>query len=101
LVVKPCADWTSIYSSAPILHVALLRNIARAAGCHICSDANDVVFANRRFVAVYSPNGGHRVLRITRAGRIYDVLTGRVLAADGQQVSLTILPNTTTLLGID
>ena len=36
---------TSVYSSAPILPAALLRNIARAAGCNIYSDADDVVYA--------------------------------------------------------
>jgi hypothetical protein len=35
LVVKKQPGWTSVYSSAAILPAALLRNIARAAGCHI------------------------------------------------------------------
>jgi glycosyltransferase involved in cell wall biosynthesis len=38
--------------------------IARAAGCHIYSDAGDVVSANRGFLGIYAPAGGARVPRL-------------------------------------
>jgi len=70
LLVKTMPGWTSVYSSAPILPASLLRNIARAAGCHIYSDVGDVVYANRNFVALYAPGGGSRTLRLPRAARV-------------------------------
>jgi hypothetical protein len=57
LVVKEQRGWTSVYSSALILPAALLRNSARAAGCHIYDEDHDVVYANRNFLAIYSPSG--------------------------------------------
>jgi hypothetical protein len=101
LLVKRAAGWTSVYSSAPIVPAALLREIARAAGCHIYSDGNDVVYANRRFVAIYSPSGGERTIRLRRPGRVLDVLERRLLGSSLQSLSLKLQPNTTTLLAIE
>ena len=98
LLVKRLSRWTSVYSSAPILPAALLRNIARAAGCHIYTDANDVVYASRRFLAIYSPTGGQRTIQLRRPGRVLDLLEGRVLASKAQSFSLQLQPNGAALL---
>ncbi|HXS98159.1 MAG TPA: beta-galactosidase [Candidatus Limnocylindrales bacterium] len=98
LVVKKQAGWTSVYSSAPILPAALLRNIARAAGCHIYSDAGDVVYANRRYVAIYAPAGGTRTVRLPRKARVTDALDGHEIAASASEFPLHIEANSTVIL---
>jgi hypothetical protein len=101
LLVKEQEGWTSVYSSAPILPAALLRNIARAAGCHIYSDANDVVYANRSFLTIYSPSGGTRTIRLPRAARVVDLLESRTLSEGKAEFPLTMPPNTARLLALE
>jgi hypothetical protein len=101
LLVKEQDAWTSVYSSAPILPAALLRNIARAAGCHIYSDADDVVYANRNFLTIYSPSGGARTLRLPRVARVVDLLENRTLSEGKREFVLTIPANTAKLLALE
>jgi hypothetical protein len=101
LVVKKMPGWTSIYSSAPILPAALLRNIARAAGCHIYSDGGDVVYADREFLGVYSPAGGSRTIHLPQHSNVLDLLSGKSLAQNASEFSADLPPNTTLLLKID
>lgn len=101
LVVKKQSGWTSIYSSAPVLPAALLRNIARAAGCHIYSDAGDNVYASRSFLGIYSPQGGARTLRLPRRARVIDLLEDKVLADNVTEMPLKLSPNQTVLLKLE
>ncbi len=101
LVVKQMPGWTSIYSSAPILPAALLRNIARAAGCHIYSDGGDVVYADREFLGVYSPAGGKRTIHLPERSNVTDLLNNKTLAQDTAEFSVDLPPNTTLLLKLE
>jgi hypothetical protein len=100
LVVKKVGNWTSIYSSAPILPAALLRNIAQAAGCHIYSDGGDVVYAGGDFLGIYSPQGGRRTFRLPNHSDVFDLLDSRILAKNRDKFDVTMEPNTTLLLQI-
>ncbi len=101
LVVKPQSGWTSVYSAAPILPAALLRNIARAAGCRIYSDANDVVYANQSFLCIYAPAGGTRTVHLPRKSRVVDLLAGKTLAEGVADFPLSLAPNTSILLRLE
>jgi hypothetical protein len=100
LLVKEQDGWTSVYSSAPILPAALLRNIARAAGCHVYTDAGDVVYANRGFLAIYAPGGGRRVVHLPRASRVVDLLDGRTLADKASEFTLGLPANTAKVFAL-
>jgi hypothetical protein len=100
LLVKEQEGWTSVYSSAPILPAALLRNIARAAGCHIYSEADDVVYASGNSLAIYSPSGGARTIRLPRPARVVDLITKRTLSEGKKEFSLTMPANTAKLLAL-
>jgi hypothetical protein len=100
LVVKKQPGWTSVYSSAPILPAALLRNIARSAGCQIYSEGNDVVYANRNILCVYAPGGGTRTIRLPRKSKVVDLLENRTVVERAAEFPLTLAPNSTALLAI-
>lgn len=100
LVVKALDGWTSVYSSAPILPAALLRNIVRAAGGHIYCDNGDLVLANRNFLAIYGLEGGRRKVRLPRAARVVDVMSGETVSAGGAELSLDMPANTTRILAL-
>jgi hypothetical protein len=100
LVVKNLPHWVSIYSSAPILPASLLRNIASAAGCHIYSDGPDVVYANREFLGMYSPDGGKRTIKLREPSDVLNLLTNETVATGASEFSMTLDPNTTVLLKV-
>ncbi len=101
LVVKKQDGWTSVYSSAPILPAVLLREIARAAGCHIYSGAGDVVVANRKLLSIYAPGGGTRIVRLPQRSTVVDLLENRILADKVKEFPLTLAPNRTVLLALE
>jgi hypothetical protein len=101
LAVKKQQGWTSIYSAAPILPAALIRGIARAAGCHIYSDAGDVVSANGSFLSVYAPGGGSRTIHLPAAVKVVDLLDGRTVSDKAKDFTLTLAPNQTALLSLE
>jgi hypothetical protein len=80
LLVKEIDGWTSVFSSAPNLPPFLLRNIARTAGVHVYSEADDVVTASERLLMVHAGRGGPRRLHLPRRTDAHDAFTGRRLA---------------------
>lgn len=98
LLVKKQAGWTSVYSSAPIVPAALLRNMASAAGCHIYTDTGDVVYADKNFLAIYAVTGGERMIRLPRKARVVDLLENRTLSAGASAFPLNMEANTAKIL---
>jgi hypothetical protein len=101
LVVKQVDGWRSIYSGAPIVPSSLLRGIARAAGVHIYSDADDIVTANRNFLCIYAPNGGKRNVRLPERATVVDLIDGRTLARQVTEFPLELAANTCVLLKLE
>jgi hypothetical protein len=102
LVVKKQDGWTSVYSAAPIVSHEVIRGIAKAAGCHIYSDAGDVVYANRDFLVVYAANGGGtRTIRLPQKSRVTDPVDEKTLAESVEQFDLALEPSTAVLLRLE
>jgi len=89
LVVKDMGSWRSIYSAAPLLSWELMRNIARYAGVHVYNEAGDMLWGNRRFLAVYSQSEGEHILQFPRPTSVEDAYEGTRL---GEQVTRLVLP---------
>lgn len=101
LVVKKQEDgWTSVYSGAPIIPASLLRNIIRDSGGHIYSDSNDVVYANKSSLCLYSPEGGEKTISLPGQMLAIDLLENRVLVNDSDELVLDLEPNTSVLVGL-
>ena len=77
LVVKEHTDWTAVYSAAPLLPAALMRQIARRAGVHLYIDTDDVVWATRDLVGVSVKEPGTRTVRLPRKANIRDLYSGK------------------------
>jgi len=52
-------------------------------------------------LAIYSPEGGQRVIRLPHQANVVDLLDGHTLAKQVTELPLTFGPNTTRLLGIE
>ncbi len=96
--VRRSEDWTSVVFGAYTIPTMLLRNLMRAAGAHLFSDAGDiVVHADARSVAMTSRRGGQVVISL--AGR-YDVVDGwrnLPVARGVSEFTVTLNPGQTAL----
>ena len=101
LVLKKQDSWTSIYSAAPIVPSALLRGIARQAGVHIYSEADDVVCANKHFLSLYAPRAGKRTINLPQRATVIDVLSGAVIAEDVTEFPLELPEHTSVLYQLE
>ncbi|HVT81230.1 MAG TPA: beta-galactosidase [Phycisphaerae bacterium] len=101
LVTKPQDGWNSIYSAAPLVPAAILRDLAGAAGCAIYSDGNDNVYANENFLAIYSPKGGDRTIKLPRKSDVLDLLTGRQVGAGITEFPVKLQVNESVLYRLD
>jgi len=71
LAVKHFANWTSIYSAAPTLPAALLRNIAHLAKVPVVNDTNgDITYVSKNLFAVHSLVGGERIFNVDKEYKI-------------------------------
>lgn len=100
-LVKQQDGWTSVYSSAPVLPAALLRNIARTAGCHIYTDTGDIVYADEDFLALYAVKGGERTIRLPRKARVVDVFDNRTVSARTSSFPLKMEANSARIFSLE
>jgi hypothetical protein len=79
LVVKEEKGWTSVFSSAPLLPAALMRNIVQLGGVHTYIDTEDVVWASKSLVAVCVKEAGKRTVRLPEKADVRDLYSGEVV----------------------
>ncbi len=74
LAMKDMGDWISIYSSAPNVPAALLRNLVELQGGKAYSDnMGDVIWNNGAYVALHSLVGGTKTIYLDKEYAVYDV----------------------------
>lgn len=83
---KKMDSWTSVYCSVPVLPPAVIRNIAREAGVHIYSEADDFVAANNWLLTVSAAASGPRTLRLPRKATLIDAMTNEIVQRDSDAV---------------
>jgi hypothetical protein len=89
-------DYGVLWSSAMPLPANLLREACRYAGCHIWCEEEDVVYASDSLVCLHSVKGGSRVVRLPRACRVTDAVTGRAVGrGPTREIRVRIAPPAT------
>ena len=63
MAVKEEDGFVSIFYGAKCICSDILRAAARYAGCHIYSDSDDVLFANRNYLTFHSSSSGRKTVR--------------------------------------
>lgn len=82
LSVQRMNGWTSAFLRNPAeLTPATLKSLAKSAGVHLYSDAEIPVYADDRFLALHSKEGGTMMIRLPRrTGRITELFSGKLAA---------------------
>lgn len=78
--VKELSDHRAVWIGAPSVPAPVLRGIARYAGVHVYSDADEVLHASRSFVGMTCLKPGPKTIRLPRTADVYEAYTGREVA---------------------
>ena len=72
---------TDIWIGSVIAPSDLLRSIARRAGCHLYCDADEIVYANKSFLAIHTRAAGERTFHLRRKADVVEVFSGDLLGS--------------------
>jgi len=90
--------WNSVYCAVPLLTPELMRSLARFAGVHVYRDSNDILYADRQFVAVHTgATPATDELRLPAVSDVYDVFGRRVVATGVTSFTLDVPAYSTVL----
>ena len=70
--VRHFDQWTSVYSSVPVLPADLLRRIAQDAGVHLYVESYDLIYATRGLLAIHAGEDGTKRVRLPSPCNLYD-----------------------------
>jgi len=71
--------WTSIYCGVPVMPAGIVRNIIEDTGVHIYNEDDDILYANRSYVAVFTRSAGHKTVRLPEPRTAREVFSGQML----------------------
>lgn len=97
LAVKNAKDHLSLYSSAPCVPAAILRNLARQLDVHIYVDTGDIVYANGSFLAIYSLTPGVKHIHLPERGDVHELFQDREVGEDLDDFSWKMRRHTTSM----
>jgi len=81
---------TDLWIGSVMAPADLLRTVARRAGCHQFCDADEIVYANKSFLAIHTREPGARTFNLRRRADVIEVFSGDALGEGVTQFSDTI-----------
>lgn len=95
---KSGQQWTSVYNAVPYFSREMLRNLAHLAGVHVYRESNDILFADRNFVAIHTgKDPATDTLKLPRVTPVYDVFGRKVMSPGTDSLKLDVPPYSTAL----
>ncbi len=98
LARRQVGAWTSVFSAAPALRPATLRDLARKAGCHVYCETDDALSVDNRYLSLHATTAGAKTIRWPRSVTVRDALTGEMLGKAVSSVTWTARQGETRLL---
>ncbi len=98
LAARDMEGWISVLSVAPLLPKAVLREIARSAGCHVYTDFPGQSFHCRGYYGHFFHEAGRCRILLPERGPVVEVWSGRGLADDADTVEIEAAPSRAVLL---
>jgi len=96
-VVKEHEDWASVYSAAPNIPPGVLKELARYAGVHIYCESEDVLYADRAYVALHTVRAGVKTIRLPHRADVWEVYSNRLLGRDCTEFQDVVEAGSTSL----
>jgi hypothetical protein len=101
LVIKKFDNWTSVYSSAPNVPSAILRDLARFAGVHLYVESDDVIYANKSLLSITVNEGGRRTIKLPQVSNVYDLFEDKPVGTGVNGFWLDMPPKSTKLWRVE
>jgi len=73
LTSKEQDGYTLIYCGSKYLSCDVIKEIARFDGCHIYSETDDVIYANRSYITIHAAASGQKVIKFPSRCNVYEV----------------------------
>jgi len=90
LSVKECDGFTSVYCASKYLSSDIVRNIARFAGCHIYTDSDDVLYANKYYVAIHATKSGTKTIKLPQKCKVTEVYENKVYCENSDIIEFNL-----------
>ena len=100
LSVKQCDGFTSVYCASKYLSSDVVRNIARFAGCHIYMDNDDVLYANKHFVAVHAAYSGKRTIKLPQKCDAVEVYENKCYCKNSDTIEAEMYKGETKMFAV-
>lgn len=84
--VKECDGYTSVLYGSKVINSATVRAIAEFAGCHIYSDADDVLYAGPNYVTYHSSSSGKKKIRFPKPCSPFEVYEKKYYGKDVTEI---------------
>ncbi|MCX7934305.1 MAG: hypothetical protein N3A66_03495, partial [Planctomycetota bacterium] len=94
-------DYAMLWTCALPLTANLLREACRYAGCHVWCEEDDVIYANANLVCLHSVKAGPRTIRLPRACRVKNALTGQEVPTRQNALEVKIDPPQTFIFYLE
>lgn len=100
LSVKECDGFTSVYCASKYLSSDIVRNIARFAGCHIYTDSDDVLYANKYYVAIHGTKSGTKTIKLPQKCKVTEVYENKVYCENSDIIEFNLNKGETKMFEI-
>ena len=90
LSVKEENGFTSIYCGSKYVNNRVVRAIAKFAGCHVYSDTDDVLYANKNYITFHAAEGGEKVIKLQAPATVTEVYENKVYAENSDEIRFNI-----------
>jgi hypothetical protein len=101
ITVKEFPEWTSVFSSVPLLPTEFLRRLADAAGVHEYIQTPDVVWASRDMLAVCVNKLGRRKISLPQRVNVKELYSGSVIGKGIDTFEIDFEPQETMLFALE
>ncbi len=101
LAVKDTGDFTSIACGSKYLGADIVRAIARFAGCHIYTEENDVLYANKSFITFHAATGGEKTIRLPEAASAYELYERKYYSKSSREIHFKLKKGQTLMFRLD
>jgi len=94
-------DYASVFVTAVPLPADVWRNLCRFAGAHTYCNSNDILLADKSVVALHSAYSGRKSIHLPGEYRVYDVITGKLLAEKTDRITFDLQAPETRIFRLD
>lgn len=101
VTVKECGDFTSVLHGGKFLKNDVLREVARFAGCHIYSEADDTLYANKNYLTIHSSKTEKKHLKFSEPITLTEVYENKVYGKKVTEVEFEMYLGETKMFRIE